>query len=549
MSLTVIIGGVRSGKSAHAERLAAAGGRPVRYVATADASDDSMAQRIAAHHARRPSTWETVTADGDLAAIVLRDGCTLLDGLGVWLAAEPVDPLARIDELIAAAAGGEVIVVVEQAGEGMLPRDDVSRRWLDALGEATQRLSAAADAVDYVVAGRVVPLSAPPPAAQDDLRRPGDRDVRLGLRRPGDREVAAGLRRPGDRDVAGLGRPGDSDVPAGLRRHGDSDVAPGLRDHAVNVLEGGPPSWLRAVLRDAAEHAVDRYPDECSAVGALAAMHGRDPAQVVITNGAAEALWLLPAALRPRLAVCVHPGFTESEAALRVHRVPVARVVRDPEADFALDPGAIPPGADLVIVGNPASPSGTLDPASALAALRRPGRVVVVDEAFMSMVPGEPGSLTGEPLDDVIVVRSLTKLLALPGLRVGYALAAPPLAAALRAVRPPWSANAVALAAIDAAAAHPGELAAAAERSATEGHDLAARLQGLAGVRTWPSVTNFVLIEVADGPAVHRALRARGFAVRHAASFPGLGDGHLRLTARAPGDNAALVAALRETVA
>ena len=143
------------------------------------------------------------------------------------------------------------------------------------------------------------------------------------------------------------------------------------------------------------------------------------------TNGAAEALWLLPAALRPALAACVHPGFTEAEAALRAHGVPVARVLRDPERDFALDPAAVPDAADLVVVGNPASPSGTLDPAAALLALRRPGRVVAVDEAFMDLVPGEPASLARERLEDVIVVRSLTKSLGIPGLRAGYAIAPP----------------------------------------------------------------------------------------------------------------------------
>ncbi|MCA1689082.1 MAG: aminotransferase class I/II-fold pyridoxal phosphate-dependent enzyme, partial [Actinobacteria bacterium] len=264
---------------------------------------------------------------------------------------------------------------------------------------------------------------------------------------------------------------------------------------------------------------------------------------------AAEALWLLPAALRPRLAVCVHPGFTEAEAALRAHGVPVARVHRDPDAGFALDPGAVPDGADLVIVGNPASPSGTLDPASAVLALRRPGRVMVVDEAFMGLVPGEPGSLAGRSLEDVIVVRSLTKALAVPGLRVGYALAAPPLALRLRAVRPPWSANTLALAALTAAAARPDALAAVAERAAAERIDLEQRLAAITGLRTWPSAANFCLVEVTDGHAVLAALRARRIAVRPAASFPGLGPGHLRVTARDPRSNALLAAALAEALA
>jgi histidinol-phosphate aminotransferase len=166
----------------------------------------------------------------------------------------------------------------------------------------------------------------------------------------------------------------------------------------------------------------------------------------------------------------------------------------------------------------------------------------------MDLVPGEPGTLAGEALDDMIVIRSLTKVLAVPGLRVGYALAPPPLAERLRAVRPAWSANVLALATLVAAADHPDGLAVAAERAAAERIDLSERLAAVPGVRSWPSATNFCLVEVPDGPAVVEALGARRIAVRPAASFPGLGSGHLRITAREPEQNARLVEALADAV-
>jgi histidinol-phosphate/aromatic aminotransferase/cobyric acid decarboxylase-like protein len=337
--------------------------------------------------------------------------------------------------------------------------------------------------------------------------------------------------------------------PDPLRLHGDSELAPGLADHAVSVMAGGPPEWLREALHATLDADGDRYPDERRATAALAALHDRDPEEVVPTNGAAEALWLLPAAVRPTLAVCVHPAFTEAEAALRAHDVPVARVHRDPDLDFALDPQAVPETADLVVVGNPASPSGTLDPASALLALRRPGRVIAVDEAFMDLVPGEPASLVRERLDDVVVVRSLTKSMGIPGLRAGYAVAAQPLARRLRAVRPPWSVNALALAALAAVAARPEALAAAAARADSERSDLAERLAAVPGLRTWPSAANFCLVEAPDGPRVVAALRERGIAVRPAASFPGLGPNHLRIAARSPRENARVAEALAEVLA
>jgi histidinol-phosphate/aromatic aminotransferase/cobyric acid decarboxylase-like protein len=154
-----------------------------------------------------------------------------------------------------------------------------------------------------------------------------------------------------------------------------------------------------------------------------------------------------------------------------------------------------------------------------------------------------------ERLDDVVVVRSLTKALSIPGLRAGYAVAAAPLAARLRAVRPPWSANALALAALAATARRPDALAAIAERAAAERDDLARRRSAVAGLRSWPSAANFCLVEVADGPALVAALRARSIAVRPAASFPGLGPRHVRLTARSPRRNALLVAAIVEALA
>jgi histidinol-phosphate aminotransferase len=545
MSLTLVIGGTRSGKSGRGEQLARATGRLVRYVATADRADPAMAARIRAHAGRRPPEWTTVEAGGSLADALADAGgaCVLIDGLGPWIArllhdadafADPAaDVLARVEtEVLAevetiARAGVEgdepVIVVAEEAGQGVLPADATSRAWLDLLGEAVQRLSEAAERVELVVAGR-------PLALDGDLLDAHDPDARA-------------------TSTAAPAAPPDPHENETLRRHGDALVRPGDADHAVNVMAGGPPDWLLRALHSALDERAGRYPAEEEAVAAVAALHGRHPDEVVPTNGAAEALWLLPTALRPALAACVHPGFTETEAALRAHGVPVTRVLRDPERGFALDPAVVPAAADLVVLGNPASPSGTLDPAAAVLSLRRPGRVVVVDEAFMDLVPGEPGTLVHESLDDTIVVRSLTKSLAIPGLRAGYAIAAAPLARRLRDMRPPWSANALALTALTAAARHPAALAAAAARAAAEREDLAARIVSISGVRLWPGAANFCLIEVADGQRVVEVLRSRSIAVRPAASFPGLGSGHLRLTARGPAENARLAAALEEAVA
>jgi histidinol-phosphate aminotransferase len=208
-----------------------------------------------------------------------------------------------------------------------------------------------------------------------------------------------------------------------------------------------------------------------------------------------------------------------------------------------------PPRADLVVVGNPNNPTGTLEAAGMLAGLARPGRVLVVDEAFMPFCPGEPDSLAGRAeLPGLVVVRSLTKVWAIAGLRAGYLLAPPDLAAALAGCRQPWSVNSLALTALAACARDQTTPARVAAEVAAARAGLAAGLAALAGVRVWPSAANFLLLQVPDGPGVHAALAAQRIAVRRADSFPGLGADHLRVAVRRPDDNHRLLAALADAL-
>ena len=334
----------------------------------------------------------------------------------------------------------------------------------------------------------------------------------------------------------------------GLRFHGDSVAAPGQLDFAVNVIPGGPPEWLLEALGDGLSRAA-AYPDEGPATAAVAARHRRPPEEVVLLNGAAEAFWLLAQVLRPQLAVVVAPSFTEPEAALQATGHPVRRVWRDPDS-FHLDPALVPAEADLVLTGNPNNPTGTLDPAATLARLARPGRVLVVDEAFMELTPGEAESLAGRlDLPGVVVVRSLTKLWGLAGIRAGYLLAPPQTASLLRAARQPWSVNSLACVALATWADQGAEHAAhRVRRLAATREQLAAALAALPGVRIWPSAANFLLLQVADGPAVFAALAACGIAVRPCQSFPGLTSDHLRVAVRDPADNPRLVDALGQAL-
>jgi histidinol-phosphate aminotransferase len=334
-----------------------------------------------------------------------------------------------------------------------------------------------------------------------------------------------------------------------LHHHGDAELAPGLVDLAVNVRPGTPPAWLRAVLHDAVD-ASAAYPDPRPARDAVAAAHGRHPDEVLLTAGAAEAFTLLARAVRPRRAVVVHPSFTEPEAALRAAGHPVERLLLDPDGGFRLDPAAVPEDADLVVLGNPTNPTSVLHPAAAIASLARPGRVLLVDEAFADTVPGEPESLAGRAeLPGLLVVRSLTKTWGLAGIRVGYALGPAELIAGMRAQQPLWPVSTPALAALLACSSPTArrEAEEAARELASWRTALLAALPPAVEVVGRPT-SSFVLVRVAGGERVRRALRGAGWAVRRGDSFPGLSSHHLRVAVRDPATSRAFAGALADVL-
>ncbi|WP_264051721.1 MULTISPECIES: Rv2231c family pyridoxal phosphate-dependent protein CobC [Mycolicibacterium] len=326
--------------------------------------------------------------------------------------------------------------------------------------------------------------------------------------------------------------PSQSPTRAAARYHGDQAALPGMLDFAVNVRAGSPPAWLTdrlaARLTD-----LGRYPsaaDERRAVAAVASRHNRDESEVALLAGGAEGFALLPG-LQPQLAALVAPSFTEPEAVLTAAGVPVHHVELAPP--FTLAGAQVPDAADLVVVGNPTNPTGVLHPREHILALRRPGRIVVVDEAFADAVPGEPESLAGDALPDVLVLRSLTKTWALAGLRVGYALGAPELLARLTARRAHWPLGTLQLEAIAAANAPEAvaEAEAGARRLAGLRAEMATALRAL-GLEVIAGAAPFVLFAVPDAELMRKHLESKGIAVRRCDTFVGLRPNYLRAAVR-----------------
>ncbi|MEU5652972.1 Rv2231c family pyridoxal phosphate-dependent protein CobC [Streptomyces pseudogriseolus] len=341
-----------------------------------------------------------------------------------------------------------------------------------------------------------------------------------------------------------------------LRHHGDAEVRDdgrALVDLAVNVRADTPPGWLRErVAASLAGLAI--YPDGRAARAAVAARHGLPVERVLLTAGAAEAFVLLARALKVSRPVVVHPQFTEPEAALRDAGHTVDRVLLRETDGFRLDPAAVPEDADLVVIGNPTNPTSVLHPADTLVRLARPGRTLMVDEAFMDAVPGEREALAGRTdVPGLVVLRSLTKTWGLAGLRVGYVLADPETVALLERAQPLWPVSTPALAAAEACVA-PAALAEAEEAARGVAADRAFLLAGLRdfashGLRAVsPAEAPFVLVRVPDAAAVRRRLRALGYAVRRGDTFPGLNEEWLRLAVRDRGTTEGFLRALGQAL-
>jgi adenosylcobinamide kinase/adenosylcobinamide-phosphate guanylyltransferase len=167
--LTLLLGGARSGKSTLAVEIAARLERPVTFIATAEALDDELSERIDRHRAERPDHWATVETPIDLELALTKvppEEVVIVDCLTMWVAnqfgaAADDDTVIAGAQHVAASArdrAGRVVVISNEVGSGIVPADALSRRYRDALGRVNAIFAAHADEAYLVVAGRVLAL-------------------------------------------------------------------------------------------------------------------------------------------------------------------------------------------------------------------------------------------------------------------------------------------------------------------------------------------------------------------------------------------------------
>ncbi len=348
-----------------------------------------------------------------------------------------------------------------------------------------------------------------------------------------------------------------------VRSHGGRPP-PGVMDFSTPLNPLGPPPPVVEAVRRLALEASLKYPDYeyREFREAVASYYGLDPDGVIPLNGAAEALQLALAALKPRALVSVEPtfgdhGFTVTGLGIPWITLPLRqqgrRYVFDPSAVCSI-PRVLREGS-LLLLSNPNNPTGSLARSEAVveAAECMDGGVVVLDEAFMDLAPREGYSLLGRASDNVVVVRSLTKSLAVPGLRVGFAYTENKrLAVLLEASRQPWNVNTLAaMIAVEALAVHSRDTREhsikARELIESEAGWLRGRLEAL-GLVAYESWAPFILVyhPQARHPWLQVELNRRGVHVRDASSFTYLTPYHSRVSVRLRRENQALLEAFED---
>lgn len=321
-------------------------------------------------------------------------------------------------------------------------------------------------------------------------------------------------------------------------------------DFSASTNAYGPPPGVAEAL---AACDVTRYPDR-SASPLRVALAARDgvPADCVLAgNGAAGLIWALALAeLRADdVAFIVGPTFGEYAAASRLARAQVSEWRSDPAADFAPDIHALAQTIAasrprLIWLCNPNNPTGTYLDEAALAALlpAAPDALWVLDEAYRPFVANPWSSASLIERGNVVLLRSLTKDCAIPGVRLGYLLAAPDVIARVAASQPPWSVSTVAQACGPTALRNCDYVTYTTATLREEAIRLTGRLRSQ-GWHVLPTSTHFMLVEVGDAAAVRASLlREHRIQVRNCASF-GL-PAFIRVAARLPEDNDRLVAAM-----
>lgn len=359
--------------------------------------------------------------------------------------------------------------------------------------------------------------------------------------------------------ISGLSHGGN--VARAAREYGLSEKS--IIDFSASINPLGPsPGVYRAITEEFWK--IRHYPDtECGDLPALLAEYlgvGRE--NLLLGNGGAELIYILPRAIKIARALVLAPTFSEYARAVEAAggKVQYKVLGRSGGDGLADEVAGYLPGCDAVFLCNPNNPTGRLFSRSALVRLadeaEKAGACVIVDEAFMDFVPGrESVSLMSLACSrpGLVVLYSMTKFFGIPGLRLGAAVADSGLIGRMKKMKDPWSVNTLAVAAGEAALRDGGHMAETLKTVREEREYLFAVLSSVPGLKPFPSEANFLLVDISGtGLKSHQLVEKMaemGILIRNCANFYGLDTRFVRVAVRTRAENDALLKALKSLIA
>lgn len=333
-----------------------------------------------------------------------------------------------------------------------------------------------------------------------------------------------------------------------LQGHGDDGyqfAKPVTADFSTNVWYGGEPAGLKEYLFDRWA-SVNRYPEVVaeSLAQQVAAHHQLSTEQVLINSGTTESIYLIAQAFAGKKTTIVIPAFAEYEDACRMHNHQLlfldwSKLLELPTLT-----------SDLVFICNPNNPTGVIFEHLVTWIAQNPQTLFIVDEAFIDFTRSFP---TVIPLLDqqanLVIMRSLTKTYAIPGLRLGYVVSSPVIISRLKAWKQPWTVNTLALEAGKFIFEHYAHSQPPISQLLADADAFRKVLRQIDGLRVYDSRTHFFLVETRTGTAARLKqflMDNFGLLIRDASNFRGLRTGHFRLATLLPEKNKRLIDALAE---
>ena len=335
-------------------------------------------------------------------------------------------------------------------------------------------------------------------------------------------------------------------------------------DFSANMNPFGPPPCVADLLRHYAE-TIGRYPDPASRglIRKLALHHGIDERSVIAGNGAAELIELAVRCKAQSVVVIAAPSFAEYGDAARKAGSRIMPLRLNRENGFAvtmelaeqtlsrLRGEGVEPGEALWFIGSPNNPTGKLCDPAIIRELLRQGERIVVDEAFMDFIPDARRFSVVEDAaaeERLIVIRSMTKFYAIPGIRLGYAVAAPHVIERLKRLQTPWSVNSLAQQIGEAVLEEHAYRSRTLQWLAEERPWFAGALQTL-GLDVIEGAANYILLSVPahtgyTASSLQSVMGMRGVLIRDASHFEGLSGSYCRVAVRLRSENERLLDAL-----